>query len=152
MYSQRHCVIDRGLVSFNSCQLIQFKMCQKYNIYREICITYCFLFFLCESLWRITHMSLFSFSPNVFLSSDPSAPPTFTDTPPQYVEAKEGGSITLTCTAFGNPKPSVSWLREASLMVSSAKYKVGLRHVQTDNDNINNRTIMIPVQHNIRWV
>ncbi|GLD47245.1 protein turtle homolog B-like protein, partial [Lates japonicus] len=45
-------------------------------------------------------------------------------TPPQYVEAKEGGSITLTCTAFGNPKPSVSWLREGNLMVSSAKYKV----------------------------
>lgn len=58
------------------------------------------------------------------LCPDPSAPPTFTDTPPQYVEAKEGGSITLTCTAFGNPKPSVSWLREGSLMVSSAKYKV----------------------------
>lgn len=53
-----------------------------------------------------------------------TAPPTFTDTPPQYVEAKEGGSITLTCTAFGNPKPSVSWLREGNLMVSSAKYKV----------------------------
>uniref|UniRef100_A0A3B3HKH6 Immunoglobulin superfamily, member 9Bb n=1 Tax=Oryzias latipes TaxID=8090 RepID=A0A3B3HKH6_ORYLA len=53
-----------------------------------------------------------------------NAPPTFTDTPPQYVEAKEGGSITLTCMAFGNPKPSVSWLREGSLMVSSAKYKL----------------------------
>ncbi|XP_056265052.1 protein turtle homolog B isoform X2 [Pseudoliparis swirei] len=53
-----------------------------------------------------------------------NAPPMFTDTPPQYVEAKQGGSITLTCTAFGNPKPSVSWLREGSLVVSSAKYKV----------------------------
>ncbi|KAG7224646.1 hypothetical protein INR49_011399, partial [Caranx melampygus] len=52
-----------------------------------------------------------------------NAPPTFTDTPPQYVEAKEGGKITLTCMAFGNPKPSVSWLREGNLMVSSAKYK-----------------------------
>ncbi|KAJ4929619.1 hypothetical protein JOQ06_018642, partial [Pogonophryne albipinna] len=52
-----------------------------------------------------------------------NAPPTFTDTPPQYLEAKEGGSITLTCTAFGNPKPSVGWLREGSLVVSSAKYK-----------------------------
>lgn len=64
---------------------------------------------------------------NFFLSSDSSAPPTFTDTPPQYVEAKEGGSITLTCTAFGNPRPSVNWLREGSLMVSSAKYKVPQR-------------------------
>ncbi|XP_068187601.1 protein turtle homolog B [Antennarius striatus] len=53
-----------------------------------------------------------------------NAPPTFSDTPPQYVEAKEGGSITLTCTAFGNPKPSVSWLRDGSLMVTGAKYKV----------------------------
>ncbi|KAM4547019.1 protein turtle homolog B isoform 1-T1 [Fundulus diaphanus] len=53
-----------------------------------------------------------------------NAPPTFKDTPPQYVEAKEGGSITLTCNAFGNPKPSISWLRDGSVLVSSAKYKV----------------------------
>ncbi|KAG9348593.1 hypothetical protein JZ751_002331, partial [Albula glossodonta] len=52
------------------------------------------------------------------------APPTFTDTPPQYVEAKEGGSITLTCTAFGNPKPVVSWLREGETLTDSEKYKV----------------------------
>uniref|UniRef100_A0A672SPQ7 Immunoglobulin superfamily member 9B n=1 Tax=Sinocyclocheilus grahami TaxID=75366 RepID=A0A672SPQ7_SINGR len=53
-----------------------------------------------------------------------NAPPTFTDTPPQYVEAKEGGSITLSCTAFGNPKPSVSWLREGDPVQDSSKYKV----------------------------
>ncbi|XP_061607645.1 protein turtle homolog B isoform X4 [Phyllopteryx taeniolatus] len=53
-----------------------------------------------------------------------NAPPAFTDTPAQYVEAKEGGRIILTCIAFGNPKPSVSWLREGNLLVSSAKYKV----------------------------
>ncbi|XP_064157905.1 protein turtle homolog B isoform X2 [Anguilla rostrata] len=53
-----------------------------------------------------------------------NAPPTFTDTPPQYVEAKEGGSITLSCTAFGNPKPVVSWLREGETLVDSEKYKV----------------------------
>ncbi|KAL6470028.1 hypothetical protein MHYP_G00211470 [Metynnis hypsauchen] len=53
-----------------------------------------------------------------------NAPPTFTDTPPQYVEAKEGGSITLSCTAFGNPKPSVSWLREGEPLQDSTKYKV----------------------------
>uniref|UniRef100_A0A8C1JIS6 Immunoglobulin superfamily, member 9Bb n=1 Tax=Cyprinus carpio TaxID=7962 RepID=A0A8C1JIS6_CYPCA len=49
-----------------------------------------------------------------------NAPPTFTDTPPQYVEAKEGGSITLSCTAFGNPKPSVSWLREGDPVQGSS--------------------------------
>ncbi|XP_056587685.1 protein turtle homolog B isoform X2 [Triplophysa dalaica] len=53
-----------------------------------------------------------------------NAPPTFTDTPPQYVEAKEGGKITLSCTAFGNPKPSVSWLREGEPIKDSSKYKV----------------------------
>uniref|UniRef100_A0A673XVK6 Immunoglobulin superfamily member 9B n=1 Tax=Salmo trutta TaxID=8032 RepID=A0A673XVK6_SALTR len=41
-----------------------------------------------------------------------NAPPNFTDTPPLYVEAKEGGSITLSCVASGNPKPSINWLRE----------------------------------------
>lgn len=68
----------------------------------------------------------------LFFSS--SAPPTFTDTPPQYVEAKEGGSITLTCTAFGNPKPSVGWLREGSLVVSSAKYKVNTVSMYPQNN------------------
>ncbi|XP_018598161.2 protein turtle homolog B isoform X1 [Scleropages formosus] len=53
-----------------------------------------------------------------------TAPPTFTDTPPQYVEAREGGSITLSCTALGNPKPVVSWLREGETLGDSEKYKV----------------------------
>ncbi|XP_039620095.1 protein turtle homolog B isoform X2 [Polypterus senegalus] len=53
-----------------------------------------------------------------------NAPPTFTEIPPQYVEAKEGGSITLTCNAFGNPKPVVSWLREGQLLGNDEKYKV----------------------------
>uniref|UniRef100_A0A672RB11 Immunoglobulin superfamily, member 9Ba n=1 Tax=Sinocyclocheilus grahami TaxID=75366 RepID=A0A672RB11_SINGR len=53
-----------------------------------------------------------------------NAPPTFTDTPPQYVEAREGGSITLTCTAFGNPKPVVTWLRDGDQLTSNKKYTV----------------------------
>ncbi|CAM5121158.1 unnamed protein product [Natator depressus] len=53
-----------------------------------------------------------------------NAPPTFTETPPQYVEAKEGSSITLTCMAFGNPKPIVTWLREGDLLGASGKYQV----------------------------
>ncbi|XP_026534413.1 protein turtle homolog B, partial [Notechis scutatus] len=53
-----------------------------------------------------------------------NAPPTFTETPPQYVEAKEGGSITLTCMAFGNPNPTVTWLREGELLGGSNKYRV----------------------------
>uniref|UniRef100_A0A8C9L2T7 Immunoglobulin superfamily member 9B n=1 Tax=Pavo cristatus TaxID=9049 RepID=A0A8C9L2T7_PAVCR len=53
-----------------------------------------------------------------------NAPPTFTETPPQYVEAKEGSSITLTCMAFGNPKPIVTWLREGELLAAGPKYQV----------------------------
>ncbi|CDQ73777.1 unnamed protein product [Oncorhynchus mykiss] len=53
-----------------------------------------------------------------------NAPPTFTTTPPQYVEAKEGGSTLLTCSAQGNPKPMISWLREGEELATSGKYKV----------------------------
>lgn len=56
--------------------------------------------------------------------SFPKAPPTFTTTPPQYVEAKEGGSTLLTCSAQGNPKPIISWLREGEELAASGKYKV----------------------------
>lgn len=55
----------------------------------------------------------------------PAAPPTFTETPPQYVEAKEGSSVTLTCMAFGNPKPIVTWLKEGDLLGANGKYQVG---------------------------
>ncbi|CAJ0927363.1 unnamed protein product, partial [Ranitomeya imitator] len=51
-----------------------------------------------------------------------NAPPTFTETPPQYLEAKEGSSVTLTCAAFGNPKPTVTWLREGDFLGGTTKY------------------------------
>lgn len=54
-----------------------------------------------------------------------AAPPSFTATPPQYVEAKEGGSTLLSCSAQGNPKPMISWLREGEELVTNAKYSVG---------------------------
>lgn len=54
----------------------------------------------------------------------PAAPPSFTATPPQYVEAKEGGSTLLSCSAQGNPKPIISWLREGEELATNAKYTV----------------------------
>ncbi|KAL8173697.1 UNVERIFIED_CONTAM: Protein turtle B, partial [Gekko kuhli] len=56
-----------------------------------------------------------------------NAPPTFTETPPQYVEAKEGSSLTLTCMAFGNPKPTVTWMKEGDLLGANNKYQFGSR-------------------------
>uniref|UniRef100_A0A8C9ZX81 Immunoglobulin superfamily member 9B n=1 Tax=Sander lucioperca TaxID=283035 RepID=A0A8C9ZX81_SANLU len=53
-----------------------------------------------------------------------NAPPSFTATPPQYVEAKEGGSTVLSCSAQGNPKPMISWLREGEELASNTKYSV----------------------------
>uniref|UniRef100_A0A8C7WMN8 Immunoglobulin superfamily member 9B n=1 Tax=Oryzias sinensis TaxID=183150 RepID=A0A8C7WMN8_9TELE len=53
-----------------------------------------------------------------------NAPPSFTSTPPQYVEAKEGGSTLLSCSAQGNPKPMISWLREGEELATNAKYSV----------------------------
>uniref|UniRef100_A0A8D3CYE2 Immunoglobulin superfamily member 9B n=1 Tax=Scophthalmus maximus TaxID=52904 RepID=A0A8D3CYE2_SCOMX len=48
-----------------------------------------------------------------------NAPPSFTATPPQYVEAKEGGSTLLSCSAQGNPKPMISWLREGEELATN---------------------------------
>ncbi|KAK2912358.1 hypothetical protein Q8A73_006471 [Channa argus] len=53
-----------------------------------------------------------------------NAPPSFTATPPQYVEAKEGGSTLLSCSAQGNPKPMISWLREGEELATNTKYSV----------------------------
>ncbi|XP_072320369.1 protein turtle homolog B [Eucyclogobius newberryi] len=53
-----------------------------------------------------------------------NAPPTFTSTPPQYVEAKEGGNTMLSCSALGNPKPMISWLREGEELETNSKYSV----------------------------
>ena len=64
--------------------------------------------------------------PTLSLCGLSAAPPTFTETPPQYIEAKEGGSVTMTCTAFGNPKPIVTWLKEGTLLGASGKYQVSV--------------------------
>ncbi|KAG5284858.1 hypothetical protein AALO_G00031300 [Alosa alosa] len=53
-----------------------------------------------------------------------NAPPSFRQTPPQYVETQEGISVTLTCVANGNPTPTVSWLREGKVIHGNGKYKV----------------------------
>ncbi|XP_035248128.1 uncharacterized protein LOC118213344 [Anguilla anguilla] len=46
----------------------------------------------------------------VFLSV--SAPPEFTKTPPPVIEAMQGDSLTLTCSAHGNPPPTIIWTKD----------------------------------------
>lgn len=84
-------------------------------------------FFFNKKLWCACHwpVVIFNLSFVLFLCCCFFiAPPTFVDVPPQYVEAREGGSITLSCTAFGNPKPVVTWLREGEQLATNKKYTV----------------------------
>ncbi|XP_046898829.1 LOW QUALITY PROTEIN: protein turtle homolog B [Hypomesus transpacificus] len=50
--------------------------------------------------------------------------PVHRQRPPQYVEAREGGSaLALSCSALGEPQPSVTWLRDGQELKDSRKYK-----------------------------
>ncbi|KAG7476355.1 hypothetical protein MATL_G00082010 [Megalops atlanticus] len=43
-----------------------------------------------------------------------SAPPVFTKTPPSILEALQGDSLALTCSAHGNPPPTVTWRKDGT--------------------------------------
>uniref|UniRef100_A0A8C9SQP5 Immunoglobulin superfamily, member 9b n=1 Tax=Scleropages formosus TaxID=113540 RepID=A0A8C9SQP5_SCLFO len=47
-----------------------------------------------------------------FLSVTGVSPPTFLKTPPPFLEALLGDSVTLVCVAHGNPQPSVTWKKD----------------------------------------
>ncbi|KAJ8286530.1 hypothetical protein GJAV_G00040200 [Gymnothorax javanicus] len=46
----------------------------------------------------------------IFLSV--SAPPVFTSTPPPIIDAMQGNSLSLTCSAHGNPRPIITWTKD----------------------------------------
>ncbi|XP_034152549.1 protein turtle homolog A isoform X3 [Esox lucius] len=41
-----------------------------------------------------------------------TAPPVFIKTPPTFVEVLQGNSLTLSCGAHGNPRPTVTWHKD----------------------------------------
>ncbi|XP_034085345.1 LOW QUALITY PROTEIN: protein turtle homolog A-like [Gymnodraco acuticeps] len=45
-----------------------------------------------------------------------TAPPTFAEAPPPVVEALVGRSLSLTCVANGNPTPTITWLKDGSVI------------------------------------
>ncbi|XP_069370001.1 protein turtle homolog A isoform X2 [Paralichthys olivaceus] len=45
-----------------------------------------------------------------------TAPPTFTEAPPPAVEALVGGRLSLSCVANGNPPPTITWLKDGSVL------------------------------------
>uniref|UniRef100_A0A8C5CCT7 Immunoglobulin superfamily, member 9b n=1 Tax=Gadus morhua TaxID=8049 RepID=A0A8C5CCT7_GADMO len=55
-----------------------------------------------------------------------TAPPVFIKTPPAYVEVLLGDSLTLSCGAHGNPRPTVVWHKDETPIVRHEKIKVGV--------------------------
>uniref|UniRef100_A0A3Q1H6Z4 Uncharacterized protein n=1 Tax=Anabas testudineus TaxID=64144 RepID=A0A3Q1H6Z4_ANATE len=45
-----------------------------------------------------------------------TAPPTFAEAPPPAVEVLVGGHLTLACVANGNPTPTITWLKDGSVI------------------------------------
>ncbi|KAK0155915.1 Protein turtle A [Merluccius polli] len=53
-----------------------------------------------------------------------TAPPVFIKTPPSYVEVLLGDSLTLSCGAHGNPRPTVVWHKDETPIEKHEKIKV----------------------------
>uniref|UniRef100_A0A3B4B9M1 Ig-like domain-containing protein n=1 Tax=Periophthalmus magnuspinnatus TaxID=409849 RepID=A0A3B4B9M1_9GOBI len=53
-----------------------------------------------------------------------TAPPVFIKTPPTFVEVLLGDSLTLSCGAHGNPRPTVAWHKDENPIEKHEKIKV----------------------------
>ncbi|KAF7655168.1 hypothetical protein LDENG_00059980, partial [Lucifuga dentata] len=53
-----------------------------------------------------------------------TAPPVFVKTPPTFVEVLLGDSLTLSCGAHGNPRPTVVWHKDENPIEKHEKIKV----------------------------
>ncbi|XP_058245896.1 uncharacterized protein igsf9b isoform X3 [Hemibagrus wyckioides] len=53
-----------------------------------------------------------------------TAPPVFVKIPPSIVEVLSGESLTLSCSALGNPKPTVTWRKEDNAVEEEDKIQV----------------------------
>lgn len=55
-----------------------------------------------------------------------SAPPVFVKTPPIFLEALQGDSLMLTCSAHGNPRPTVTWEKDGTPVDRQHGIEVGV--------------------------
>ncbi|KAF5905338.1 protein turtle A-like isoform X2, partial [Clarias magur] len=53
-----------------------------------------------------------------------TAPPVFINTPPSFVEVLLGESLSVSCVALGNPKPTVTWRKEGNTVEEDNKIQV----------------------------
>ncbi|XP_062854797.1 protein turtle homolog A [Trichomycterus rosablanca] len=53
-----------------------------------------------------------------------TAPPVFIKMPPAFVEVLLGESLTLSCVAHGNPKPSITWTKDDNTVEEQDKIQV----------------------------
>ncbi|XP_050928747.1 LOW QUALITY PROTEIN: protein turtle homolog A [Lates calcarifer] len=58
-----------------------------------------------------------------------TAPPTFTVAPPPAVDTLVGGDLSLACVANGNPTPSITWLKDGSV-IPKINYQEGALSLQ----------------------
>ncbi|XP_075301507.1 protein turtle homolog A isoform X2 [Opisthocomus hoazin] len=72
----------------------------------------------CRVLFLDRHSADADFQNGTWIHLTINAPPTFLETPPAFVEVQDQDTLSLTCTAVGNPQPVVIWKR-SNLAVQS---------------------------------
>ncbi|XP_064354846.1 protein turtle homolog A isoform X2 [Dromaius novaehollandiae] len=65
----------------------------------------------CRVLFLDRHSTDDDFQNGTWIHLTVNAPPTFLETPPAFVEVRDQDTLSLTCTAVGNPQPVVTWKR-----------------------------------------
>lgn len=101
-----------GTLSHNSL-LFQLDYTMFWNYYDWVFSLVIVLVLPCANIDRILKYLIF------FL-----APPAFVKQPPTFVEVLLGDSLTLSCGAHGNPRPTIVWHKDDSQIVKQEKIKV----------------------------
>uniref|UniRef100_A0A8B9NVK2 Immunoglobulin superfamily member 9 n=1 Tax=Apteryx owenii TaxID=8824 RepID=A0A8B9NVK2_APTOW len=78
----------------------------------------------CRVLFLDRHSTDDDFQNGTWIHLTVNAPPTFLETPPAFVEVRDRDTLSLTCTAVGNPQPLVTWKRSDLAVQSGGTVQV----------------------------
>ncbi|XP_075763325.1 protein turtle homolog A [Pelodiscus sinensis] len=78
----------------------------------------------CRVLFLDRHSNDDEFRNGTWIHLTVNSPPTFLETPPALVEVPDRESLTLTCSAIGNPQPVIAWKRNDLPIQSGDKVQV----------------------------